>query len=163
MKIGFLIIDMQKIFLDNKNEIKGIDNACEYINYISKLLREQNHCIVHVKDIEDNSDEELLNFIPQITIKKTDYIVNKVKSNAFWNTELEAILKKEAADLIIISGFSAENCVIFTFNGAIERNFKTVILQNGILSSNKNTILETYRDRNVISYPAIEFLTNIKR
>jgi hypothetical protein len=64
-------------------------------------------------------------------------------------------------ELVIISGFAAEHCVLFTYNGAIERGLKPVILQQGILSKYADVITSTYRDRNLISYPVIEYLSKI--
>ncbi len=162
MKIALLIIDMQKVFLSNRKEINGIEKACEYINYVADLLRSRTQLIIHVKDVEGESerDKSLSEFIPEIKVKEGDMEISKLKSNSFWNTDLENILLKNKAELVIVSGFAAENCVLFTYNGAVERNFKTVILQNGIIGENSTSILETYRDRNIISYPAIEFLMN---
>ncbi|QWU15323.1 Nicotinamidase-related amidase [Paenibacillus sophorae] len=159
MKIGFLIIDMQTIHLQDL-EKKIIDRACEYINYVSDLLRSNDHVVIHVQDIEGlkESNRDLYNSIPEIQIKDEDLILTKENSNAFWKTELEQILLNQSIELIIISGFAAEHCVLFTYNGAIERGFKPVILQNGILSNKSDVITSTYRDRNLISYPVIEYL-----
>ncbi|WP_025693235.1 cysteine hydrolase family protein [Paenibacillus zanthoxyli] len=160
MKIGFLIIDMQSIHLENL-EKKIIDRACEYINYVSDLLRSNDHVVIHVQDIEGlkESNRDLYNSVPEIQIEEKDLILTKENSNAFWKTELEQILLKQSVELIIISGFAAEHCVLFTYNGAIERGFKPVLLQNGILSNNSDVITSTYRDRNLISYPVIEYLS----
>lgn len=160
MKIALLIVDMQKIFLDDRKKETGTDKACEYINYVSELLRSKNHLIVHVKDVEGESEKNkpLLEFIPEIIVKEGDIKISKIKSNSFWDTDLENILHANKVKLVIVSGFAAENCVLFTYNGAAERNFKSVILQNGIVGENKTSLTETYRDRNIISYPAIEFI-----
>ncbi|BCG59456.1 cysteine hydrolase family protein [Paenibacillus sp. URB8-2] len=161
MKIGLLIIDMQAIHLEDL-EKKIIDRACEYINYVSDLLRSNDHVVIHVQDIEGlkESNRDLYNSVPEIQIKDKDLILTKENSNAFWKTELEQILLNQSVEFIIISGFAAEHCVLFTYNGAIERGFKPVILQNGILSNKSDVITSTYRDRNLISYPVIEYLIN---
>ncbi|MFZ1323384.1 MAG: isochorismatase family protein [Ignavibacteria bacterium] len=161
MNIGFLIVDMQKIFLDELREKINVQRAVEHINYVSEMLRSKGHCIVHIQDIEseneNNSDQ--IDFIPEIVIAETDLRLRKIKSNSFMDTELEKILKDKNIELIIVSGFSAEQCVLFTYNGALEREFNSVILQNGILSANISAVSETQRDRNLISYPVVEFLT----
>ncbi|AIQ14298.1 cysteine hydrolase family protein [Paenibacillus durus] len=159
MKIGFLIIDMQTIHLQDL-EKKIIDRACEYINYVSDLLRSNDHVVIHVQDIEGlkEPNRDLYNSVPEIQTEEKDLILTKENSNAFWKTELEQILLKQSVELIIISGFAAEHCVLFTYNGAIERGFKPVLLQNGILSNNSDVITSTYRDRNLISYPVVEYL-----
>lgn len=60
--------------------------------------------------------------------------------------------------LVIVAGFGAEQCVLFTYNGALERGFKAVMLQNGIISSREDIIQATYRDRDLISDPVIAAL-----
>lgn len=160
MKLGLLIIDMQDIYLQDQMEKKKVDKACEYINYVADLLRSKGHVIIHIQDLEglQEDNKELYHFIPEVHIESEDLIVSKENSNAFWNTELEQILVNQGVDLLIIAGFAAEHCVLFTYNGATERGFKPVILQNGILSTHNDLILSTYRDRNTISYPVIECL-----
>jgi nicotinamidase-related amidase len=106
------------------------------------------------------SNEAAFNVIPEIQIMDGDLRVTKEYSNAFWKTDLEKILLEQGVDLLILSGYAAEHCVLFTYNGAMERGFKPVILQQGILSSHSDTITATYRDRKLISYPVIEALVN---
>ena len=117
MKIALLIIDMQKVFLSNRKEINGIEKACEYINYVAELLRSKSQLIIHVKDDEGESerDKALSEIIPEINVKEGDMEISKLKSNSFWNTDLENILLKNKAELVIVSGFAAENCVLFTY------------------------------------------------
>lgn len=116
--------------------------------------------VIHVQDIEglQESNRELFNTIPEIQINDIDLILTKVNSSAFWKTDLEQILLNHGIELLIISGFAAEQCILFTYNGAVERGFKPVILQKGILSEFSDVITSTYRDRNLISYPVIEYL-----
>ncbi|MBT2292807.1 cysteine hydrolase [Paenibacillus albidus] len=161
-KIGFLIIDMQKAFLQDHKEQMNVERACEHINYVAEQLRANNHPVIHIQDVEGAEDlnAESLEIIPEIKVEPQDIRVTKEASNAFWNTELEQILLKHDIGLVVVAGYAAEHCVLFTYNGARERGFKTVILQNGILSSNSDVIPLTNRDRNVISYPVIEFIAN---
>jgi nicotinamidase-related amidase len=160
MKVGLLIIDMQKIFLQDKYEALNVERACEYINYVADSIRSKNHLVVHIQDVEESNENnaELLSFIPEIKVEKEDICITKEHSNAFWNTELEQVLLNNEIKLVIIAGFAAEHCVLFTYNGAAERGFKPVILQNGIISTKSDVITQTYRDRNIISYPVIPFI-----
>lgn len=163
MRMCLLIIDMQSVHLqEDPIEKKIIDKACMYINYVSDLLRSKDHLVLHIQDIEgiQKTTKEMYEIIPEIQIENTDLKLTKVHSNAFWKTELEQILRNQNVELVIISGFAAEHCVLFTYNGANERGFKPVILQNGILSTKSDVITSTYRDRNLISYPVIQYLIN---
>ncbi|MFB7140669.1 cysteine hydrolase family protein [Gottfriedia sp. NPDC056225] len=160
MKIALLIIDMQKIFLEDKKEQLNVEGACEYINYVAESIRSNKHLVIHVQDVEgaDEINSESLAIIPEINVDQQDICIRKEQSNAFWNTELESILIENDIKLVIVAGFAAEHCVLFTYNGAIERGFKAVILQNGILSTKSDIITQTYRDRNIISYNVLPFI-----
>lgn len=161
MKIGFLVVDMQKAFLQDRMKELNVNKACEYINHVANLIRANGHCVIHIQDVEgadELADPELLNFIPEIHVDERDIRITKTASNAFWNTELEQVLLNHDIGLVVVAGFAAEHCVLFTYNGAIERGFKAVMLQNGILSGNQDVINATYRDRHMISHPVIKFM-----
>lgn len=162
MKIGFLIIDMQEIFLRDQVEKKMIDKTCEYINYTADLLRSKDHVVIHIQDIEgmEASNQQNYDFIPEIEVIDKDLKITKENSNAFWKTQLEQILLENGIDFLIISGFAAEYCVLSTYNGAGERGFKSVILQQGVLSTDNDAITSIYKYRNVISYPVVEYLVD---
>ncbi len=158
-----LVIDMQSIYLQEEPiEKKVMDKACMYINHVSNLLRSKDHIVIHVQDVEglEESNKGMYDVIPEIEIHEKDLMLTKENSNAFWKTELEQKLQEHNVGLVIVSGFAAEHCVLFTYNGAIERGFKSVILQNGIVSTKNDVISSTYRDRNLVSYPVVEYLIN---
>ena len=159
MKIGFLIIDMQAIHLQGIDK-QNVNRACEYINYVSDMIRSEDHIVIHIQDIEGitESNRDTYNTIPDIQIKDKDLIVTKEYSNSFWKTDLDQILVKQGIEFLIIAGNAAEHCVLFTYNGANERGFNAVILQNGILSKHNDVITATYRDRNIISHPVVKYL-----
>lgn len=163
MTIALLVVDMQNSLLQNKIEKDSLDHACEYINYVSDLLRTRGHLIVHIQDVEgvDVGFPKDYELIPEIHTEENDIKITKENSNAFWQTELEQVLLDHQVELVIVSGFAAEDCVLFTYNGAIERGFNAVMLQDGLLSKYPDVITATYRDRNMISYPAVEYLSNL--
>ncbi|WNQ08850.1 isochorismatase family protein [Paenibacillus aurantius] len=161
MKIAFLIIDMQKLFLDDSVDKRQIESACEYINYVSNILRKTGHPVVHIQDMEGRQHDlnpEVRNIIPQIAVEPDDLRVEKEYSNAFWQTNLEQLLRDRGVKFVVTAGFSAEYCVTFTTNGAAERGFPVAILQKGFLSQDPDAVRSVYRDRQVVSYSAIEFM-----
>jgi len=159
MKIGFLVIDMQSVHLEGI-EKKHVDRACEYINYVANMVRSNGHVVIHIRDIEGLTEEnrEAYDTIPEIHVEAADRTLTKEYSNSFWKTELEHILREQGVEFVVISGNAAEHCVLFTYNGALERGFSAVMLQNGILSRFDDVISATYRDRNIVSYPAIKYM-----
>lgn len=160
MKVGLLIVDMQESIVRKKMDQTSIDHACEYINHVANVLRSNDHTVVHVQDVEgmEGAASDEYRIIPEVDVNEKDLTVTKEASNAFWQTDLEQVLKSHGVELVIISGFAAEECVLFTYNGAMERGFRPVMLQNGILSTHPEAVTSTYRDRNVISYPVVDYL-----
>lgn len=161
MKIGFLIVDMQNIFLQDRMEKLNVNEACEYINHVSELLRSKDHMVIHVLDMEganEDTDPEARNSISEVHVGPNDIRLQKQFPNAFWNTELEQLLRDHGVGFVIVAGFAVEQCVTFTMNGAEERGFQAAMLQKGLISKKTEAINAIYHDRHIISYPVIEFM-----
>ncbi|TYP73768.1 cysteine hydrolase family protein [Paenibacillus methanolicus] len=165
MKIALLIIDMQHLFVKDAPVYPDLSRACEYINYTARLLRDSGHLVVHVQDMEEatSAAPEKLGIIEEITQADGDRYIEKMWSNAFWNTELEELLAEQAVGLVVVAGYAAEHCVTFTFNGARERGFKAAILQNGILGEKPDSVPIVARDRSLVSYTVLDYLAQLSR
>lgn len=59
-----------------------------------------------------------------------DFIICKRKRNAFYNTDLETILRSQGLDTVIITGVVTSACVANTVRGAEERNFHVIVLSD---------------------------------
>ncbi|WP_058302122.1 isochorismatase family cysteine hydrolase [Gorillibacterium timonense] len=163
MKIALLIIDLQVGLMQESPALPlRAKKACEHINYVASLLRSNRQLVVHVQDNEQQEDEAAFAIIPEVDQEPDDLYIRKTWANGFWNTELETILRNREIDLVIVSGFAAEHCALFTFNGAVERGFKTAILQKGVVSMYEDQPLSLYRDRFTISYPVVEAILGVK-
>lgn len=163
MKIAMLIIDMQVGLMQESPDLpQRAEKACEHINYVASLLRSNRQLVAHVQDNEQQEDETAFAIIPQVVQEPEDLYIRKTWSNGFWKTELESMLLAREIDFVIISGFAAEHCVLFTFNGAVERGFKTAILQKGVVSMYEDQPLTLYRDRFTVSYPVVEAMLGVR-
>ncbi|MFM1652115.1 isochorismatase family protein [Brevibacillus sp. B_LB10_24] len=161
MKFGLLIVDMQQIFLRDRIDNADVAEACEYINYVAGLLRAKDQRVIHIQDMEGSegdADPQAREIIPRITVGHKDIRVTKQFSNAFWQTDLEQVLRQAGVEFVVVAGFAAEYCVTFTANGAVERGFKAAILQRGIVGEKPEAVFSTYRDRHLISYPVIKYM-----
>lgn len=160
MNIAFLIIDLQTVHVEDVPRSK-IDSACEYINHVSGILRTAGHPIIHIRDIEGMTEdtESSYDTIEEVFVDPSDRVVTKEYSNAFWKTNLHDVLAELEVEKLILAGYAAEHCVLFTYNGAVERGYSPLLLQNGLLSRHDDTIAAASRDRNMIAYQAVEWLT----
>jgi len=157
-KVALLVIDMQKNCKEATSCKVSFEKAVEYINEISEFFRKKNHPVVIIQDIEAGGAEtEGFKCVKELVVSDNDFFVQKTYSNAFWQTELDTILKGEGVDCIVISGFAVEHCVLFTYNGAIERGYSTFLLQNGIAGFDEDEIKRIQLLRSVVSYGALKY------
>lgn len=158
MKVALLIVDMQKGCREISQCKSSFDNSVEYINEVSQYFRKKNNPVVIIKDIEVGSPGTIqFEIVEDIVISDKDIVVHKQHCNSFWETELDERLKTEGVDCIIVSGFAAEHCVLFTYNGARERGYKVFLLQNGIAGFDEEEIKRIQLLRPVINYEALEY------
>lgn len=159
MNIALLIIDMQQTFYDEKNYKEGLKNALEYINETSELFRSNDLPVIVIQDIEAAEGPGSPGFenISELIVKDSDIRLEKEFSNSFWKTDLENILKAKDIEFLVISGFAAEYCVLFTLNGAQERGYGASLLQHGIAGVDPEIIKQTQSIRPTISLDALEF------
>jgi len=157
-KIAFLVIDMQKNCKEATCCKASFEKALEYINEISEYFRDKNQPVVIIQDVEAGGpDTEGFKCVEELVVSNNDFFVHKTCSNAFWETDLDNILKSQGVDCVVISGFAAEHCVLFTYNGAIERGYNAFLLQNGIAGFDDEEIKRIQSLRSVISYEALEY------
>jgi len=157
-KVALLIIDMQKNCKEATPCKGAFEKSVGYINEISQYFRLKKLPVVIVQDVEDGGPEtEGFKWVEELIVTDSDFFIHKAYSNAFWETELDTILKSEGVDCIIISGFAVEYCVLFTYNGGIERGYKTYLLQNGVAGLDEEEIKRIQLLRPVISFGALEY------
>ncbi len=157
-KAAFLIVDMQKNCKEETTCKASFEKAVEYINEISQYFRRKKHPVVIIQDVEaGGSETEGFKCVDELIVSDSDFFVQKSFNNAFWETELDIILKRESVDCVVISGFAAEYCVLFTYNGALERGYNAFLLQNGIAGFSDDEIRRIQLLRSVVSYDALEY------
>ena len=66
-----------------------------------------------------------------------DYFVLKPKHSAFFSTTLEILLRYLGTRTVIIGGFAANICVLFTANDAYMRDFKLAVPADGVASNTR--------------------------
>lgn len=157
-KVALLIIDMQKDCKEATSCKASFEKAVEYINEISQHFRKKKHPVVIIQDVEAGGPEtEGFKCVEELVVSDKDFFVHKSYSNAFWETELDSILKSEGVDCVVVCGFAVEHCVLFTYNGAIERGYNTFLLQNGVAGFDDDEIKRIQSLRSVVSYEALEY------
>jgi nicotinamidase-related amidase len=159
VKPALLVIDLQNEFFEEGSPaLPSLRSAVEYVNAAITLFRKIGGTIVVVRDIEEPGREfgkAAFEVHPSVKVRPEDLHVDKRFGNAFWLTELEEDLRARSTDLVVITGFCAEFCVLDTFRGARERGFGAAVLQGALASPRQDHIDFVTRICDVISYGAL--------
>ncbi|MBU2864978.1 cysteine hydrolase [Reinekea forsetii] len=160
MRSALLIIDMQNAFIDEYSNQKVVEDTCEVINYCSQLMRDADKPVIHIRDTSEAGElsKKDLAIVESISVKSSDLHLEKHYSNAFFKTELSEMLKQLDVTFVILCGQAAEQCVVFTYNGANEAGFQATVSQEGVISPKPGRAKMLMEDRNVISHAAIRAL-----
>ena len=59
--------------------------------------------------------------------ERDDYFVLKPKHSGFYSTTLDLLLKHLGAETLILAGFTADICILFTANDAYMRDYRLMI------------------------------------
>jgi nicotinamidase-related amidase len=129
-----LIINAQMGLLDPS---LGDRNNQSAENNIHKLLlswRKQKKPIIHVKHVSDNPASTFYlrstgtQFIPLLMPAESEPVIEKKKSSAFHGTSLADDLQANGIDTLIITGFTANECIDATAKQASDLGFTTYVI-----------------------------------
>ena len=73
-----------------------------------------------------------MELVPRMDAKPDDYILDKNRYSAFYNTNLEVILRGLAVDTLIICGVTTEICVESTVRDAYFRDYKVLVPEDAV-------------------------------
>lgn len=160
MASALIIIDMQNAFIEEYSNHSVISDTCDVINYCSQLMRDAGQPVIHIRDISeaDELSANDLKIFKSINVDASDLVIEKSYSNAFYQTNLADTLNNLDVNFVILCGQAAEQCVVFTYNGANEAGFIATVLQEGVMSPKPNRTDMLMQDRNLISHAAIRAL-----
>ena len=70
------------------------------------------------------------NVFDEFEVLPNDWVVDKRRLSAFFNTELDTILKGLAVETVIISGVLTNQCVAGTTKDAMYRDYKAIMIED---------------------------------
>jgi nicotinamidase-related amidase len=136
MKPALLVVDMQnQFFVEGSPGLAALHSAVEGINEAIALFRRLRAPVIVILDIgepERVPGQPSFDLHSGIQAAPGDPRVHKLHSNAFWRTELDELLRREGVDTVVVSGWSAAHCVLGTYRGALERDYRAMLLRGGV-------------------------------
>lgn len=141
VKPALLVIDIQNEYLKYMSE-DDKKWGMEIINGAIYMFRQHNLPIIRVYHTNPNwgpkPGTEPFEFPKSVIIKDDDPQVIKNFPSAFQKTDLDKILKEEDCNTLFLCGLSSVGCVLATYFGGMEREYKVFMLKEGIMSHNSD-------------------------
>lgn len=166
---AFLIIDMQRDFLDPDSPllVKAGVEAIPFIEDALNATRESRVPIFHVfrHYRHDGSDVELTRHddwkskggslmpgtpgadIPdRIAPQNGEYLIIKNRWSAFFQTELDLILRRLGVEQVVLTGVQTPNCIRGTAWDANSLGYETIVLTDATNANDKEVHEQNLRD-----------------
>lgn len=129
-----IIINAQVGLLDatqpGRNNTEAEKNISKLLNY----WRAQKRPVIHVKHVSDQTDSIFYRksrgseLLPGLQPEAGEVVIEKTKSSAFAETELEARLKQLEPENLALVGFTANECIDATARDASSLGFESYVV-----------------------------------
>jgi len=166
MKPALLVIDIQNAYLPMMDE-KDKEPGLKMINYYIDLFRSNGFPVIRVyhTDLQDGPkpDSEPFEFPKTAAILPDDARIIKNYPSAFKKTDLDKVLRGKGCNALFLCGLSAVGCVLATYHGAMDADYKVFMLKDALISH--NAVLTGYVQQicRTIDYWALKLLLETAR
>ncbi len=141
IKPALLVIDTQNVYMGMVPE-REMGVAIYYINGLIDLFRSNGYPVIriyhHDKEAGPQPGTELFEYPASILIKDDDARVIKTYGNGFNKTDLDKVLKEKDCNTLFLCGLSAVGCVLATWIGAQDLDYKAFMVKDAIMSHNSD-------------------------
>lgn len=141
IKPALLVIDIQNAYLDRMAQGEK-EVAMLNINYYIQLFRSHGCPIIRIynysKQYGPEQGTDQFEFPSSVLIKPDDPKVIKTYGDGFNKTDLNKILKDKGCNTVFLCGLSSVGCVLATWIGAQNNDYKAFLIKNAIMSHNED-------------------------
>jgi nicotinamidase-related amidase len=74
------------------------------------------------------------NIVPELVVEASDIVVDKTANGAFYQTDLELILRAQEISHLILAGCTTDVCVHSTLREAVDRKFQCLLVEDATAS-----------------------------
>jgi nicotinamidase-related amidase len=160
LKPALLVIDIQKAFMPMMSADKEM--AMEYINALIDLFHKNSYPVIRVYQTSEEygitPGTEEFEFPESVKILPGDPKVIKTYADGFNKTDLDKVIKSTGSNTLFLCGLSAVGCVLATWNGAQNYDYKAFIVKNAIISPNAEYTKNVEQMFDAISYDVVQLL-----
>jgi len=161
IKPALLIIDIQNVYLSMVPE-REKEVAMYYINGLIELFRSNGYPIIRIYHLDKESgpkpDSEQFEYPTSVLIKDEDAKVIKTYGNGFNKTDLDKIIKEHGSNTLFLCGLSAVGCVLATWIGAQDHDYKAFMVKNAIMSHDSDYTKNVEDMFDAVSYDIVQLI-----
>jgi nicotinamidase-related amidase len=137
VKPALLVIDIQNAYVSGMAQ-KDRNISMLNINYYIQLFRSHGCPIIRIyhydKKFGPEQGTEQFEFPATVLTKPEDPKIIKTYGNAFTRTDLDKVLKEKGVNTVFLCGLSAVGCVLATWIGAQDNDYKAFLIKDALLS-----------------------------
>jgi len=146
---ALLVIDMQKDIAHHKKRKKAL-SILPRMKKIIQNAHEAKIPIFYTKIVLNPDDVEFKRFGEVYCVKGTagcdiidelkplkGHIIEKNKHSAFFQTELDRMLKENRVDTVILTGMQTQICIMTTAADAFYREYKVIVVDDCVESTRR--------------------------
>lgn len=161
MHPALLVIDIQKQFMPMMDE-KDKEFAMYAINTYIDLFRKYGFPVIRIyhtdKDFGPFPGTPEFEFPEEVTILPDDPRVIKTYANGFNKTDLEKVLRDKGVNTVFLCGLSSVGCVLATYMGAQDLDFKAFLIKYAMMSHNADYTKSIEDIFGALSYDVIQVM-----
>lgn len=137
IKPALLVIDIQNAYLGMIPE-KEKEVAMANINYYIQLFRSHGFPVIRIyhysKEFGPEQGSDQFEYPSSVLIKPDDPRIIKTYPDGFNKTDLNKVLKEKGCNTLFLCGLSAVGCVLATWIGAQDNDYKAFLMKDAIMS-----------------------------
>ncbi|MEO0269174.1 MAG: isochorismatase family cysteine hydrolase [candidate division WOR-3 bacterium] len=149
---SLIIVDMQNDFVNEKGAL-FVPDAKKTIPVINNLIKKSREKKVKIFYTQDYHEEEDIEFpiwgkhavketwgseiIEELKPEKGDYVIRKLRYDAFFGTPLDHLLRINNIKNVIVTGTVANICVLHTAGSAALHGYKVIVPMDAISAINE--------------------------
>lgn len=161
IKPALLVIDIQNAYLKMIPE-KDKELAMVYINSYIELFRSHGFPIIRIyhlsKEYGVQPGTDQFEFPTSVLIKPDDSKVIKTYPDGFNKTDLDKIIKEKGCNTLFLCGLSATGCVLATWIGAQNYDYKAFLMKDAIMSPNSEYTNDIEEIFEAVSYDIVKLI-----
>jgi nicotinamidase-related amidase len=136
--------------------------AMEYINVLIDLFRKHGYPVIRVYHTSEEygvtPGTEGFEYPATVKILPTDPKVLKTYADGFNKTDLDKVIKATGSNTLFLCGLSAVGCVLATWNGAQNLDYKAFMVKNAIICHNSEYTKNVEQMFDAVTYDVVQLI-----